>query len=132
VTVLHSLLRLFSYAFNALFVFVASAMAVITSIGPPHTLNFHLLPWQGRALFWGLVALALMGAVVLMLAVRGKAQPVYRLWSLLVLALMVRYFFFSGYAFTPDTGEFTFAVGIVLCAVVSLLGAGIPVAARSR
>ena len=131
-TVLHSLLRLFSYAFNALFVFVASAMAVITSIGQPHTLNFHLLPWQGRTLLWGLVALALIGAVILMLAVRGRAQAVYRLWSLLVLALVVRYFFFSDYAFTPDSGEFTFAVGIILCAVVSFLGAGIPVAATSR
>jgi hypothetical protein len=132
VTALGNLLRLISYAFHALFVFVASAMAVITTIGKPHTVNFYLLPWQGRTLFWGLVALALVGAVVLMLAVRGRAQAIYRLWSLLVLALVVRYFFFSNYAFTPDTGEFTWAASFVLAALLAYLGARANPSARSR
>ena len=118
-------LRLFSYAFHALFIFVASAMAVIAMVGEPQTVNFYLLPWEGRTLVWGLLALALIGAAVLFLAVRGRAQATYRIWSLLVLALVVRYFFFSDYAFTPDTGEFTYALCLVLATLLALFGAGV-------
>jgi hypothetical protein len=132
VTALRALLRLFSYVFHALFVFVASVMAVLTLVSGPQTINFYLLPWQGRALVYGLLALAGIGVLVLLLAVRGKMQMLYVLWSALVLGLVARYFFFTSYGFTPDTGEFTWAMIFVLAALLALLGARMKPAPNSR
>ena len=131
-TALGAFLRFFSYAFHALFVFVASAMAVITLASGPQTVNFYLLPWQGKALVYGLLVLAAIGVIVLLLAVRGKTQMLYVLWSVLVLGLVVRYFFFSDYGFTPDTGEFTWAMVFTLSALLALLGARMKPASKSR
>ena len=106
-------------------------MAVIAMVGEPQTVNFYLLPWEGRTLVWGLLALALIGAAVLFLAVRGRAQATYRIWSLLVLALVVRYFFFSNYSFTPDTGEFTYALCLLLATLLAVFGAGVKPQAKA-
>ena len=129
---LRAFLRLFSYVFHALFVFVTLAMAVITLVGGPQTVNFYLLPWQGRALVYGLLVLAAAGVIVLLLAVRGRTQKLYRIWSVLVLLLVVRYFFFSDYGFTPDTGEFRSALILVLGALLALAGARMEPAPNSR
>ncbi len=123
--ILRSLLRLFSYAFQALFIFVTAAMAVITRVGAPQTVNFPLLPRGGT---WALAATAAIGTVILLLAVRGKAQPLYRIWSLIVLFLVVRYFFFTDFAFTPDTSGVFVALAVVLCAFTAFIGSGIKVA----
>ncbi|MFB3775952.1 MAG: hypothetical protein ACE141_00040 [Bryobacteraceae bacterium] len=130
--VLHSLVRLFSYAFHAFVLFIASAMAVITSASGPQTVNFDALPVPATMLPYGLAALAVVGAIILLLAVRGKAQALYRLWSLLVLALVVRFFFFGSYRFTPGAGDFTIALLVVGCAAIAFFGAGIKVAASHR
>jgi ABC-type branched-subunit amino acid transport system permease subunit len=100
-------------------------MAVITRIGAPHTVNFSLLPWSGA---WALAAAAVIGALILLLAVRGKAQSIYRLWSLIVLVLVVRYFFFTDYSYTPGTNGVFIALSIILCAVIAFFGSGIRVA----
>ena len=124
-TFLRSVLRFFSYVFHAAFAFVTLAVAVITLADGPQTINFYLLPWEGKALAYGLLILAAVGIIVLLLAVRGKTQTLYLVWSVLVLGLVVRYFCFTDYGFAPDTGEFTYAVAFMLSAVVALLGAGV-------
>ncbi len=129
---LRALLRLFSYVFHALFVFVTLAMAVITLVGGPQTVNFYLLPWQGKALVYGLLVLAAAGVIVLMLAVRGRTQRLYLIWSVLVLLLVVRYFFFSDYGYIPGTGDFTWAVVFVAAGLLALLGARMKPAPNSR
>jgi len=124
VTFLKNLLRFYACLFHALFVAIAGGMAVMLAASGPQTLNFYLLPWQGRALIYGLIAMALVGALVLLLAVRGKAQMLFLVWSLLLLVLVVRYFFFTQFGFTPGTGEFKFALCFVVAAMVAVLGAG--------
>ncbi len=131
-TALGRFLRLFSYVFHALFVFVVSAVAGITLASGPETVNFYLLPWAGKALVYGLLALAGAGVIVLLLAVRGKMQTLYLLWSVLVLGLVVRYFFFSDYSFTPATGEFTYGMAFILAALAALLGARVKPAHNTR
>jgi hypothetical protein len=126
------LLRVFSYFFHALFAFVTLAMAVITLADGRQTVNFYLLPWQGRALAYGLLVLAAVGVVVLLLAVRGKTQALYVAWSVLVLLLVVRYFFFSEFGFTPGSGEFTWAMVLTLSALLAVLGARMMPARTSR
>jgi hypothetical protein len=120
-----NLLRLYSCAFHALFAFVAAGMAVISLLSGPQTLNFYLLPWTGRTLIYGLSALAVIGVSILLLALRGKAQMLFLGWSLVLLALIVRYFFFSQFAFTPDTGDFKVALWLMLAAILAVVGAGV-------
>ena len=125
-------LRLYSIAFSALFAAVVLAMAVVVLFSKPSTVNFYLLPWAGNYLVYSLLALALLGFVILLLAWRGRMHKLFLVWSLLVLVLVVRYLFFTPHYFTPGSGEFTFAMGIVLAAILATLGAWVrpPNAAR--
>ena len=119
-----SLLRGFSYVFHALFILVSLVMAGVLVASGKQTVSFDLLPLTGKPLVYGLVALALIGAVVLLLAVRHKAQTLYVAWSVVVLALVVRFFFFSSYGYTPGSGDFNSALYVLAAAILAALGAG--------
>jgi len=127
-----TLFRCYSLAFHALFVLIAAGMAVVVLASGPHTINFFLLPWTGRDMVIGLIALALIGVAILLLAAWGKMRMLFLLWSLLVLGLIVRYFFFSPYTFTPQTDQLCFALWIILASVVAVIGAGLRPSTRTR
>ncbi len=95
-------------------------------------MNFYLLPWGGQALAYSLIGLALAGGFVLLMAVRGKMQGLFLGWSVLLLLLIVRYYFFSPYSFTPDTGNYKVALLIILCAMVAAVGAWVKPASSCR
>jgi len=122
---LKTLLRLYSYAFHGLLAFAAAAVAIVSLASNPSTVNFYLLPWQGRPLIYGLIVLALVGALILLMAVRGKMQRLFVGWSVVLLALVMRCFFFSPFSFTPETGEITSALAAVLAAALAVVGAGV-------
>jgi len=119
------LFRIYAYFFHALFICAALVMAAISLASGPHTLNFYLLPWEGKALIYGLVALALIGAAILLLATRGRSWLLFAGWSILVFVLVVRYFFFSPFTFTPGTGDYLPALGIILAALLATVGASL-------
>jgi hypothetical protein len=108
------------------------AVAVVWLASGPLTVNFYLLPWGGQALAYSLIVLALAGGFVLMMAVRGKMQGLFLGWSVLLLLLIVRYYFFSPYSFTPDTGNYKVALLIILCAMVAAVGAWVKPASSVR
>ncbi len=118
------LLRGFSYLFHALFITVSLVMAGVILLSGQQTVNFDFLPGlTGRPLVYGLVGVALIGIVVLMLAVRHKAQGLYVVWSLVVMLLVVRFFFMSSYGYTPGSGDFNTALYASAAAVLAALGA---------
>ena len=129
---LRTSLRYFSYAFSALFVFILLAVSVVWLASGPLTVNFYLLPWEGQALIYSLMGLALVGGFVLLMAVRGKTQGLFVGWSVLLLLLILRYYFFSPYSFTPDTGNYRVALLIILCAMVAAVGAWVKPASNCR
>jgi hypothetical protein len=98
-------------------------MAGVLLASGKQSVNFDLLPLTGRPLIYGLVALALVGAVVLLLAVRHRAQTLYVAWSIVVLALVVRFFFFSSKGYTPGSGDFNAALYVLAAAILAALGA---------
>jgi hypothetical protein len=132
VTILRPLLRLYSYAFQALFAVVALGMAVISLASGPQTINFDLLPWDGGARVYALIGLALIGVLILLMAVRGKMQMLFLAWSLLALGLVVRLFFFTPFTYYRGASEFMVVLGIVLAAALAVLGAGMKPATSSR
>jgi len=132
VTVLRRIVRLYSYAFSVLCIFSVLAMSILILASKSVTVRFYLLPWEGKALLYGLFGLALAGLVVVLLTWRGRMQMLFLVWSLLVLVLIVRYYFFTAYSFTVGSGEFTIALGVVLAAVVAAAGAGLKPVAGGR
>lgn len=117
------ILRLYSLAFHALFVLVILAMVLIVLLSRPSTVNFYLLPWEGGALIYGLIVLALIGAVIVLFAWRGQLNGAFLAWSVLVVALIIRYYFFSPYRFTPGSGDVLAALAVILAAVLASAGA---------
>jgi hypothetical protein len=125
VTVLRRIVRLYSYMFSVLCVLIVLAMSVVMLASKSVTVNFYLLPWEGTALLLSMVGLALAGLAIILLTWRGKMQKLFLVWSLLVFLLIVRYYFFTPNSFTPDSGEFTFALWVVLAAAIAAAGAGL-------
>lgn len=131
-TILRRIVRLYSYAFSILCVLFVLAMSTIILASKSVTVNFYLLPWEGKALLYSMVGLALAGLAVVLLTWRGKMQKLFLVWSLLVFLLIVRYYFFTPNSFTPDSGEFRFALWIVVAAAVAAAGAGLKPEAGGR
>ncbi len=124
-TILRRIVRLYSYAFSVFCVLSVLALSVIILASKSVTVDFYLFPWEGKALLYSMVGLALAGLAVVLLTWRGKMQTLFLVWSLLVLLLVVRYYFFTPNSFTPDSGEFTFALWVILAAAVAAAGAGL-------
>ncbi len=128
--IVRSLLRLYSYLFQAAFIVVSLAMAVLMLASGRQTVNFYLLPWEKWTLTTRvsvLMGLAVIGIFVLLMAVRGRMQKMVFLWTVVVLLLVARYFLLSplGYTARPGafSGGFTNALLLILAALIAVLGA---------
>ena len=95
---LKALLRWFSYVFHGvLTLFLIFISVVAFTSGQP--LQLGMLPWQGPALEWWVFFGAVAGLISVLLAVRNRWRLLFFLWSLAVLALMIRGYVFSHYHF---------------------------------
>ncbi|MGD0364799.1 MAG: hypothetical protein ABSC93_28310 [Bryobacteraceae bacterium] len=114
-------MRVFSYLFHGLLtLFLLGISVVALSSGQPLTLE--MLPWQGPALTWWLLGAAMAGLASVILAIRGKWRALFFLWSLAVLAITVRGFFFSHYYFAGPP-EFHQALYLTAGALIAAVGA---------
>ncbi len=117
-----TLLRVFSYLYHgvlALFLLLVSALALGSGAA---SLHLDVLPWSGVTLAWILLAASLLGLIaVLLAATRGRAL-LFFLWSLSVVAMMLKGYVFSSFRFAPGVGVHT-AACLVLGSWLALLGA---------
>jgi hypothetical protein len=114
-------MRVFSYLFHGLLTLFLLAISVVAlSSGQP--LQLEMLPWQGQTLTWWLLGAALVGLTLVILAICRKLRPLFFLWSLAVLAMMARGFFFSNYYFAGPP-EFHGALYLTAGALIAALGA---------
>ena len=118
---LRALMRVFSYLFHGLLtLFLLGISVVALSSGQP--LQLGMLPWQGRTLSWCLLAAALVGLALVILAIRRRLRPWFFLWTLAVFVMMARGFFFSHYYFA-DPPEFHTALYLTASALIAAIGA---------
>ena len=118
---LRALMRVFSYLFHLLLtLFLLAISCVALSSGQP--LQLEMLPWQGQTLTWWLLGAALVGLASVILAICRKWRPLFFLWSLAVLAMLARGFFFSHYYFAGPP-EFRGALYLTAGALVAVVGA---------
>jgi hypothetical protein len=121
VAVLKALMRAFSYLFHGLLtLFLLGISVVALSSGQP--LQLEMLPWQGPALTWWLFSAALAGLLLVVLAICRKWRALFFFWSLAVLALIARGFFFSHYYFA-GAPEFHGALYLTGGALIAAFGA---------
>jgi hypothetical protein len=114
-------MRAFSYLFHGLLTLFLLAISVVAwSSGQP--LQLEMLPWQGQTLTYWLLCAALVGLASVILAICRKWRPLFFLWSLAVLAMMARGFFFSHYYFAGPP-EFHGALYLTAGALIAALGA---------
>ena len=100
-----TLLRVYSYFFHGLFALFLLGIAAVSLTSGGTTFRFHLLPWEGKTLAYWLIGLALIGIFFVVMAMKGTLRSLFFFWSLIVLVLVVRGYFFSGYAFVPGSSQ---------------------------
>jgi len=118
-----NVLSLYALVFHALFALFLAALAVVALASGAESFWFEILPWSGKTLAYWLLGLAAAGVLLVTLAAKGKLRGLFFLWSLAVLALIARGFFFSSYAFTPGTDQLRNALLIVAGALLAAAGA---------
>ena len=118
---LRALMRVFSYLFHLLLTLFLLAISIV-ALSSGQTLQLEMLPWQGQTLTWWLFGAALAGLLSVILAICRKWRPLFFLWSVAVLALMARGFFFSHYYFAGPP-EFHGALYLTAGALIAALGA---------
>lgn len=118
---LRLLMRVFSYLFHGLLTLFLLAISVVAlSSGQP--LQLEMLPWQGQSLTYWLFGAALIGLASVVLAIFRKWRPLFFLWSLVVLLMMAKGFFFSHYYFA-GAPEFRGALYLTAGALIAVFGA---------
>jgi hypothetical protein len=129
--IVRTLLRLFSYLYQgllALFLLTVAALALASGAG---ALRLEMLPWSGATLAWILLATSLVGLIALLLAIARRAAALFFLWSLLVAAMLLKGYVFSGFRFAPGVGVGT-AIYLILGSWLALAGAWFAVRRTKR
>ena len=116
--VIKALLSFFSYVFHGLLCLAMFAMTGLAMANGAKSLQLGMLPWNGTTT---LFIAALLGLVIVLLAIKGTLRPLFFVWSLFILLLLVKGYIFSSYHFSP--GEFRTAVYLIVGSFVALLGA---------
>ncbi|MEN6537514.1 MAG: hypothetical protein ABFD60_11425 [Bryobacteraceae bacterium] len=118
------ILSYYSYAFNGLFAAFLLGIAAISFLTGSHAFQFPILPWEDNTLVYALVGIAVIGFLMVLLAMIGTAKKLFLIWSLLVFALIVRGFFFSSHQFAAGSGDICTALYVVAASIIAVLGAG--------
>jgi len=121
VGILKAFLRAFSYIFEGLSALLAAAISCV-ALASHSPLNLTFLPWTAEKLARVLLPLALAGLLLVLLAMIGRLQALFFLWSVAVFAVLFRGFFLTGYTFSGPM-PFKAAVYLTLGAFVAMIGA---------
>ena len=119
--ILKAIMRYFSYVFHLLlasFLIAVSGLAMASGGGD---LRLRMLPWEGDTLERILLIGAIVGLVIVILAMRGALRILFLIWSFLVFVLLVKGYIFSSYKFQPN--EFRTALYLIAASFIALFGA---------
>jgi len=119
--VVKALMRVFSYIFHGILALFLLGLSVI-ALSSGQVLRLDMLPWQGKALTYWLLAAAVVGLALVVMAIRRVGRPFFFLWSLVVLLMMARGFFFSPYHF-EGAPDFHRALWLLAGAIIAVFGA---------
>ena len=127
--VIKALLSFLSYVYHGLLCLIVLALSCLAMAAGAKSLELGMLPWTGTTLLYTLLFGALFGLLTVILAIKGTMRPLFFLWSLAVMLLMIKGYIFSGYHFSP--GEFRTAIYLIAGSIVGVLGAWARMSRRS-
>jgi peptidoglycan/LPS O-acetylase OafA/YrhL len=116
-------MRIYSFVFHIFLGVVMMAVGLVSGTGGQHNLQIRFLPWQGTTLRYCLLGLGFAALVITALAVRRVVPALFALWSLAVLVMLVRGYFFSSYSF--GLGGIRTALLFVAAALLAFVGAAL-------
>jgi hypothetical protein len=116
-----ALLRLYSYFFHGLLALFLLAISLL-ALSSGQALHLDLLPWHGASLTYWLLGGSVVGLVLVFLAIRRIWAGLFLFWSVAVLVLIVRGFFFSSYHFAGPR-QFQHALYWTAASVIAVCGA---------
>jgi hypothetical protein len=112
-------MSVFSYLFEGLLaLFLAAIAGLALASGTP--LHMEMLPWTGSTLDYALLFGGVCGMALVILAILGKLRPLFFVWTLAVLVLMIKGYVFGSYHFDPASARM--AGYLVLGALLALVG----------
>ncbi len=115
------IVKFYSYLYHLVLALFLLGLSLVAFLNGMHNLRLDMLPWTGATLTWWLLSLGLAGLIVIGLAVTRILRVLFLVWTVAVLALMIRGFFFSSYLFDGWTG-FQWALLYVLGALLAAVG----------
>jgi hypothetical protein len=117
------MLHLYSYLFHLVLTLFLAGIATVAWISGSGTFDLRVIPWwSGQPLVRWVLAASLLGLFSLALAVTGKFRPLFAVWTLLVVAIMVYGFIFSATYRYQGMDHFKDALGLTAGAVIAFLG----------
>lgn len=120
---LKAIVRGFSYLYHAILALFLIGVSGLALAVAPQSLHLDMLPWTGSTLTYVIFFGALFGLISVVLAFAGKLRVLFFLWALIVVVLMIRGFFFSGFRFDPGAGGVRTAAWLAVGALIALVGA---------
>jgi hypothetical protein len=115
------IVKIYSYAFHLVLALFLTGLALMAFSTGMHNLRLDMMPWTGVALSWWLLGLGLAGLVFVALAVMGVLRILFLVWTVAVVALMIRGYVFSPYTFGGWEG---FRMVVLLLAGACLAAVG--------
>ncbi len=115
-----ALVRYFSFVFHGLLAIILIAVSGV-ALESGQALRLDMLPWTGSTLTYIALLGSLAGLGIVILAFRRKLSALFFVWTLMVAALMVKGYIFSGYYFEP--GDLGLSLFEVAASILSIAGA---------
>ncbi len=126
--VVKALVRFLSYLYHGLLCLILLAISGLAMAAGAHSLHLTMLPEAVAASVYILFFSALFGLATVILAIKGWLRPLFFLWSLVVVILLVKGYLLSGYHFSP--GEFKTVLYAIGGSLIALIGAWSQMAAK--
>jgi hypothetical protein len=114
-------MRFLSYLYHGLLCLILLIMSGLAMAAGTQSLNLQMLPASVAGSTTLLFGCALFGLITVLLAIKGLLRPLFFLWSLVVMILLVKGYFLSSYHFSPD-GVNT-ALYLIVGSLIAVIGA---------
>jgi hypothetical protein len=118
--VVKALMRFLSYLYHGLLCLILLVISALAMAAGTQSLNLQMLPASIAGSVPILFCCALFGLITVLLAMKGLVRPLFFLWSLVVLIVLVKGYFLSSYHFAP--GSVNTALYLIGGSFIALIG----------
>jgi hypothetical protein len=115
-------MRFYSYLFHGVLALFLLAISLVPLLSGMHNLQLEMVPGEGETLTFTLMAIGVIGVLIVLGAVMGKAQTPLFVWSLVILLGMLWGYFWRPYRWS-SAEAFQTTLLLIFGAFLALIGA---------